>query len=185
MAWLHLESREFDCRPAAWPLALPQLTRNYSNEGRKSKHTLSHSCCFCNRLSGYILNQKCSRHKQPGPLLPATFSVPRIRMERRTCMWRMQVGGSDVSRIWQDRSGTASSQRAASQKHMQGTCASHLKHRHGLICPCWDQSTAAKAWGYREDLLPDERLRNIKDKQKNQVGQKHIACFYLTALVWM
>lgn len=27
MAWLHLESCEFDCRSAAWPLALPQLKK--------------------------------------------------------------------------------------------------------------------------------------------------------------
>lgn len=39
MAWLHLESREFDCRSAAWPLALPQTTRNYCDEGSNCKHT--------------------------------------------------------------------------------------------------------------------------------------------------
>lgn len=32
MAWLHLESREFDCRSAAWPLVLPQTNRNFCYE---------------------------------------------------------------------------------------------------------------------------------------------------------
>lgn len=38
MAWLHLESWEFDCRSAAWLLAMPQMTRNYCDEGSNSRH---------------------------------------------------------------------------------------------------------------------------------------------------
>lgn len=38
MAWLHLGSREFDCRSAAWPLALAPTTWNYCNEGRSGPH---------------------------------------------------------------------------------------------------------------------------------------------------
>lgn len=39
MVWLHLESREFDCRSAAWLLALPRKTQDYSDGGSKWKHT--------------------------------------------------------------------------------------------------------------------------------------------------
>lgn len=72
--------------------------------------------------------------------------VRKSRMKSHTCMQCRPVGESDVSRFWQDSLGTALSQRADSQKHMQGTCASHLIHRRFLICPCRDQSTADKAW---------------------------------------
>lgn len=151
MAWLHFREPRIWLQTCCVATGTATADPELQQWGKKGVNTHFHIhavfvIAFALRVI-YFFNQKCSLHKQPGPLLPATFSVPRIRMERRTCMWRMQVGGSDVSRIWQDRSGTASSQRAASQKHMQGTCASHFIHRHGLICPCWDQSTAAKAWG--------------------------------------
>lgn len=46
MAWLHLESCECDCRSAAWPLALPQTSQNYSDEGRNCKHTCTYVVVF-------------------------------------------------------------------------------------------------------------------------------------------
>lgn len=39
MALLHLGGGEFDCRYTAWPLALPQMTRNYCDGGSNFKHT--------------------------------------------------------------------------------------------------------------------------------------------------
>lgn len=46
MAWLHLESGEFDCRSAAWPLAPPQTSRNYSDEESSCKHTCTYVAVF-------------------------------------------------------------------------------------------------------------------------------------------
>lgn len=43
MAWLHLESCEFDCRSAAWSLALPQTTQSYCDRGINCKHTCTHT----------------------------------------------------------------------------------------------------------------------------------------------
>lgn len=42
MAWLHLKRREFDCRSATWPLALPPTTRNCCNEGSSCGHTCAY-----------------------------------------------------------------------------------------------------------------------------------------------
>lgn len=120
MAWLHLKSREFDCRSAAcaWPLALPQTTRNYSYA--HSWLVFLTACAFtfeCPAL-GYILNDpkiifsiKIFQHTHTQTAGPPTAchlsDVPKKRMESHTCMWRMPVGESDVSRIWQDSLGTA------------------------------------------------------------------------------
>lgn len=70
--------------------------------------------------------------------------VPIGLMRRHTCMRCSPVGESDVSWSWQDSLCTALSQKGRQSKtHAGGTCASHLIHRHFLICPCWDQSSAA------------------------------------------
>lgn len=76
MAWLHLKSREFDCRSAAWPLALPQTTWNYS---------YAHSwlffltpCAFtfeCPAL-GYILYDQRSRFSNTRTNSRAPYCLP-------------------------------------------------------------------------------------------------------------
>lgn len=101
-------------------------------------------------------------------------------------MWPTPVRESDVSQIWQDSLVTTLSQRADSQKHMQGTCASHLIHRHFLICPRWDQRPGLQRGPTFTQMmiLPAERLRNIKDEQKTQAGQKKITRVMVKGTCW-
>lgn len=143
MARLHLESRRFDCRASAWPLAPPRTMWNVMTEG-----TVNTNAAHTSLMITYTACARKHQRNTETSLLPCHLSdVPKGSVERHPSMWRRPVGESDVSQLWQDRLGTALSQRAASPKHMQGTCASLLIHRCRFICPCWDQGTeAVKDW---------------------------------------
>lgn len=73
------------------------------------------------------------------------------------------VGESDASWFWQNSLGTALSQRADSQKHMQGTCASRLIHRRFLICYTLLLMPGLQRGPMLTQMMfvPDECLRNI------------------------
>lgn len=168
MARLHLrESREFDCKSAACPPALARTTRNHSDEGSSCKHT------FMAVLPalGYILNyQKIKIFQDP----PIACHLSDVAMDGEAYLHAVHATG----REWRkpDLAGQfgccVEPKGRQSKTHAGGLRASHLIHRRFLICLCWDQSTAELQRGPtvpQMTLLPDERLRNIKGKQKKKM----------------